>query len=146
MTEKVNPSINRPATAFKTAGAIAYGGYGDGGFVVDSANPTPLSVQDGGINESNFASFEETSSSSSLDVEIAAGEAFVFGSWLAIDVSTTVTLAANTTNQVVYVGWNKDGTDDVIIGLQSAFDNASGNTDQKIELYSYDTDGSGVIN
>lgn len=147
MVDKVNPSVNRPAGAFKTAGAITYGGHGGGtyqGFVVDGASPTELSVQDGDITESNFNTFTQTSSSSSLNIDIDPGEGFVYGSWCAIDTNTTVSLAASTTGQTVYVGWNKDGSDDVLVGLQSTFDNATGNTDQKIPLFDFDTDGSGV--
>jgi len=144
MTEKVNPSITRPAEAFKTAGAIALGGGHEDGWISQSSNPSEISVQDAGIVEANLNAFGESSSPSSLDVTIDGGEAFVYGSWLAIDTQTTVTLAASTASQTVYVGWNKDSTDDVIVGLQSAFDNASGNTDQKIALYDFDTDGSGV--
>jgi len=145
MTEKANPSINRPAEAFKTAGAIAYGGA-DEGFVVEANDPTPISVQDSGIVDANLNAFEETSSSSSLDVTIDGGEAFVFGAWVAIDTQTTVTLAADTAGQVVSVGWNKNGTDDVIVGLDSAFSSASGDADQKIPLFEFDTDSSGVTN
>jgi hypothetical protein len=143
MTEKANPSINRPAEAFKTAGAIAYGGA-DEGFVVEANNPTPISVQDAGIIDGNLNAFDQTSSASSLDVTIDGGEAFVFGAWVAIDTQTTVTLAASTNDQTVFVGWNKNGTDDVIVGLDSAFSSASGDADQKIPLWEFDTDGSGV--
>lgn len=137
MTDKVNPSINRPAEAFKTAGAIAYAGGRESGFVVDSDSTTEISIQDGGITEDNLNAFNWTTTN--LDVTFDGGEAFIFGSWVAIDTQTTVTLADDTTGQTVYVGWNKDGTDDVIIGLQSAFDNASGNTDQKIPISTFDT-------
>ena len=143
MTEKANPSINRPIEAFNTAGAIAYGGSEEG-FIIDGVEPTPISVGDLGITEENLNSFEETSSGSSLDVTIDAGEAFVFGSWVAIDTPTTVSLDSSTTGQTVYVGWNKDGSDDVIVGLESAFETASGSADQKIPLWDFDTDGSGV--
>jgi len=144
MTDKVNPSNTRPAESFKTAGAIAYGGHGDSGFIVDSANPTDISLQDGDIDETQFNEFEESHTTSSFDVTIDPGEAFVFGSWLAIDTPTTVTLTSNTSNQIIYLGWNKDSADDVIIGLQSEFDNTSGNTDKKIPIWEFDTDGSGV--
>jgi len=144
MTEKANPSNSRPIESFKTAGAIAYGG-GTDGFISPSSEPSEISVQDGSINESNLNAFQETSSGTSLDVTIDGGEAFVFGSWIAIDTQTTVTLAGSTTGQVVYAGWNKDGSDDVIIGLSSDFASASGDSDQKIELYSFDTDSSGVV-
>lgn len=144
MTEKANPSRNRPAEAFKTAGAIAYGGHGSGGFVVDGGSPTDISTQDAGIDETALNTFAETSSASSFDVTIDPGEAFVFGSWIAIDVTTTVTLASSTTGQTVYVGWNKNGADDVIVGLDGAFSSASGDTDERIPLWTFDTDGSGV--
>jgi len=146
MTDKVNPSINRPAEAFKTAGAIALAGGNESGYIRPSNNPSEISIQDGGITEVNLNAFAESHSASSLDVTIDGGEAFIFGSWAAIDTQTTVTLAASTAGQTVYVGWNKDGTDDVIVGLASAFESASGDTDQKIPLYDFDTDGSGVTN
>lgn len=146
MTQKANPSINRPAEAFKTAGAIAYGGVTDEGFISPANSPTEISVQDGGINEGQLNAFDETSSGSSLDVTIDGGEAFVFGSWLAIDSSTTVSLDADTDEQTVSVGWNKNGSDDVIVGLDAAFSSASGDADQKIPLFSFDTDDSGVTN
>jgi hypothetical protein len=143
MTEKANPSVNRAAEAFKTAGAIAYGGS-DEGFISPANQPTEISVQDSDINESSLNAFDETSSASSLDVTLDGGEAFVFGSWLAIDTQTTVSLAASTSGQTVFVGWNKDGADDIIIGLQSSFSSAGGDADQKIPLFTFDTDGSGV--
>lgn len=143
MTEKANPSINRPAEAFKTAGAIGYGGHSEG-YVVPSASPTEISQQDSGITQADLNAFAETSSGSSLTVDIDGGEAFVFGSWLAIDTVTSVGLSSGTANQTVYVGWNKGGSDDVIVGTSAAFANASGDTDQKIPLWDFDTDGSGV--
>jgi len=143
MTQKANPSIRRPAEAFKTAGAIAYGGSVDG-FVVDSANPTDISTQDAGIDETTFNSFGATTSTSSLTVNIDPGEGFVFGSWLAIDTQTTVSLDASTTGQTVYLGWNKDTSNDVIIGTDSSFATAQSDSDQRIPLYDFDTDSTGV--
>jgi hypothetical protein len=143
MTEKANPSPNRPADPFKTAGAIAYGGSVDG-FIVDSANPTDISTQDAEIDETTFNNFSESSSGSSFTVSIAPGEAFVFGSWIAIDTSTDVSLDSSTTGQTVYIGWNKNTSDDVIIGLDSAFAASATDADEKIPLYDFDTDGSGV--
>jgi len=143
MVEKVNPSFDRPAEAFKTAGSIAYGGSTDG-FIIDASSPTEISSQDTGVDETTFTAFDVTHSPTSFDVTIGEGEAFVFGSWLAIDTTTTVSLAPSTAGQTVYVGWNKNAANDVIIGLNSAFASASGDTDQKIPLYSIDTDGSGV--
>lgn len=146
MTEYANPSINRPAEAFKSAGAIAYGGHGSDGFVVNGASPTDLSIQNSNIDETALNTFDETHDGSSYDVTIDPGEAFVFGSWIVKDTSTTVSLTSSTAGQTVYVGWNKDGSDDIIIGLDTAFSNASGDTDERIPLWTFDTDGSGVTN
>jgi len=145
MVEKANPSPNRPAEAFATAGAIAYGGSVDG-FIVDGTEPTDISIQDVDLNEGLYDTFSQSSSTSSLTVSIAGGEAFVFGSWLAIDDTTTVSLDASTTGQTVYIGWNKDSSNDVIIGTDNAFSSAASDTDQRIPLYEFDTDGSGVTN
>jgi len=142
MTEKANPSANRAAEAFKTAGAIAYGGSREG-FIVEGGSPTEISIQDPEVEDNNLNEFEETSSTTSLEVTIDPGEAFVFGSWIVKDYETTVTLPASSTT-TVYVGWNKDGSDDVIIGTESAFSAASGDADQKIPLYEYVTDSTGV--
>jgi len=142
MTEKANPSANRAAEAFKTAGAIAYGGSREG-FIVEAGSPTEISIQDPEISHGNLNAFNESNSTTSLDVTIDPGEAFVFGSWVCKDTATTVTLPASSTT-TVYVGWNKDGTDDVLIGPPSVFSSASGDADQKIPLFEYVTDSTGV--
>jgi len=144
MTQRVNPSPGRPAESFPTAGAIAYGGHGEEGFIRQGSEPTRIAQQDLNISEGNLNTFAETHSSTSLDVTIDAGEAFIFGSWVCIDTSTTVTLASDTAGQTVYVGWDKDAADAVVIGLDSAFTNNGVDTDQRIELYTFDTDSSGV--
>lgn len=145
MVEKSNPSVNRPIEAFKTAGAIAYGGSGKG-FISRANSPTDLSVQDNEINEDNLNAFDQTSNPDSIQVTIDGGEAFIFGSWVAKDTNTTVILEASENNQTIYVGWNKGGSNDVIIGTSSEFDNSSGNADKKLPLFTYDTDSSGVVN
>jgi len=141
MTDKVNPSVNRPAEAFITAGAIAYGGGSRDGYVVESQNTTEMSIQSPDINESSLNEFSQTNSG--LDVSISGGEAFVFGAWLAIDEVTVVTLPPSSTS-TIYLGWNRKGSDDVIIGLESAFNDASGAADQKIPLFTFDTDATVV--
>jgi len=146
MTEKANPSINRPIEAFKTSGAIALAGGSTDGWISDAETPSDISTQDTSIDETSLNAFTQTSNSSSLSVSIEGGEAFVYGAWIAIDTSTSVTLSASTAGQTVYVGWNKDGTNDVIIGLSSAFSSATGNTDEKIPLWEFDTDSTGVTN
>lgn len=143
MTEKANPSPNRPADAFSTAGAIAYGGSVNG-FIVDSTDPTDIAKQDSDIDESTFNSFEATTSNTSITVNISPGEGFVFGSWLAIDTETSVTLNSSTTDQTVYLGWDKNTSNDVIIGLSSEFSSLDTDTDQRIPLFDFDTDNTGV--
>jgi len=145
MTEKANPSVNRPIDAFETAGAIAYGGS-QCGFVVPADDATPMSIQDSSIDDAALAEFDATASPSTLDVTIAPGEAIVFGSWVVKDTETTVTLEPNIEDQIIYVGWNKNGTDDVIIGTEDTFASASGDADAKIDLWSIDTDGTGIEN
>jgi hypothetical protein len=146
MTQKVNPSPQRPASSFKTAGAIAYGGGSQDGYVVPNNETTEIAIQDQDITNTGINQFTETSSSSSFDVSIDGGEAFVFGAWVCTDTTTTITLAQNTSNQKVFVGWNKSASDNVIIGTESTFSITPGDTDQKIPLYSYDTDSNGVTN
>ena len=144
MAEKVNPSPGRPAESFPTAGAIAYGGHGDDGFVRDGNNPTRIAIQDLNINEANLNTFDESHSTSSLDVTIDPGEAFIFGAWVCIDESTTVTLDPSTSGQTVFVGWDKNASDNVVIGLESAFTTTGADADRSIPLFDFDTDASGV--
>jgi len=143
MVEKVNPSPNRPADAFTTAGAITYGGGSDTGYIVPAGSPTELSIQDTEVAEANLNAFDQTSSSDSYSVSIDAGEAFIFGSWVVIDDSParTVTLTADQAGQTVYLGWSKSSANDAVIGIDSDFDP----DDQRIPLWTFDTDGSGVV-
>lgn len=142
MTQKANPSPSRPAGAFETAGAIAYGS--NKGFVIDGNETTPIASQDDDINAGNLNTFVESSSNSSFTVSISPGEAFVFGAWLAIDTATTVTLEPSTQDQTVYLGWDRTSANEVIIGKDSDFSNASSDSDQRIPLYDFDTDNSGI--
>jgi len=76
------------------------------GFVVPGSDPTPAAQRRSDIDETALAAFSLTTSSSSLDVTVAPGEAFVSG-WVCRDVSTTLTLPANSTVDIV-VGFNPD--------------------------------------
>jgi hypothetical protein len=146
MTEKAHPSVNRTADPFKTAVGFAEAGGSGAGYVVDGASPTELATQDSGIDETQLNAFAESHAADSYDVTIDPGEAYVYGSWIAKDTATTVTVDASTADQTIYAGWNKDSPDDVIIGLASAFESDDGDTDMKIPLYDVDSDGSGVTN
>jgi hypothetical protein len=145
MTQRVNPSSSRPTNSFQTAGAIALAGGSGHGWVSDESSNSDISVQNSNIDETSLNAFQQTSGSSSFDVTIDGGEAFIYGSWVAIDTPTTVTLSSSTTGQTVYVGWDKQNPDSVIIGLESAFSTNTTDSDKKIPLWSFDTDSSGVI-
>ena len=142
MTDVVNPSRGRNISSYLTAGSISWGGGTHPGFIIPNEDSPTLVAEDENLNESGLNEFEEESSSDSLDVTIDGGESIVFGAYVARDVETTVTLEQSVSDQVVYLGWDSNNSDEVIIGLEKAF---SG-TDPKIELYSYDTDSDGVIN
>lgn len=145
MTEKVNPSRNRPAVGFSTSGAIAYGGQGHSdGFIVDPSEPTEIAQQDPAIDHTQFDGFDELSSSSSLDVTIGPGEAFVFGSWLAKDSDTIVTVQQGTIDGVIYLGWDKSDNDEILIGTNSDFNNDTNDYDARMPLFQFNSDSDGV--
>lgn len=139
MTDKVNPSINRPGNAHETAVAIAQGGGASPGWVVP-AGEVYLADEDNDVDDGALNAFDQTSGGASLDVTIDPGEAFVEGAWCVRDVATTVTLDASTAGQTVYAGWKKSERDTMLIGTDAIF----GVDDRKIPIWEFDTDGSGV--
>jgi len=80
------------------------------GFIVPASDPTPAAQRRSDIDETALDAFSLTTSFSSLDVTVAPGEAFVSG-WVCRDVSTTLTLPANSTVDIV-VGFNPDAVFD----------------------------------
>jgi hypothetical protein len=144
MTQRANPSVNRPLEAFKTAGAIALAGGSEYGWISPPTETSDISVQDPAIKHEKLNAFEESSTTDSLTVSIDPGEGFVFGSWVVKDTITEVNLAPNTSDQTIYLGWNNNEANDVIIGPIDNFNTGPNDTDQKIKLYEYDTDSSGV--
>lgn len=144
MTERANPSVNRPLEAYKTAGAIALAGGSTDGWISPPSEPSDISIQDPAIDESVLDAFSQSSTTSSTTVTISPGEGFVFGSWLVNDEPTDVSLAPNTVDQTVYVGWNNNEANDVVIGLIDSFNTNANDKDQKIPLYDFTTDSSGV--
>lgn len=144
MTQRANPSVNRPVEAYKSAGAMALAGGTETGWISPASTPSDISVQDRAILEEELNAFKEDSSNTSLSIIIDPGEAFVFGSWIVKDTTTRVSLAPDTNNQTVYVGWNNNLANDVIVGLETDFNTDPNDSDQKIPLYSYDTDSQGV--
>lgn len=141
MTDRVFPSLDRTALSREFAAAIRYAGSVPNGWIVPSADdPGNIATDDSNITEGNLNAFAETSTTSSFDVTIDAGQAYVGGAWLARDTSTTVTLSSSTNGQSVYVGWDVDTNNTVLIGKSGAFDA----DDPKHEIWTFDTDGSGV--
>lgn len=140
MTDLVNPSYNRDADSFLLSGTIN-GVSGLEDYVVPATDSPTRLAQAESVDEQNLNAFAESSTNSSFNVTIDGGEAFVYGTWVLRDTQTTVSLDSNTTGQVVYVGWQRQSPNSAIIGLESAFTA----DDPKMELYSFDTDSTGVI-
>jgi len=85
--------------------AQVFGRFSEG-FIVPGNDPTPAAQRRGDIDETTLDAFSLTASATSLDVTVAPGEAFVSG-WVCRDVSTTLTLPANSTVDIV-VGFDPD--------------------------------------
>jgi len=85
--------------------AQVFGRFSEG-FIVPGNDPTPAAQRRGDIDETVLDAFSLTASATSLDVTVAPGEAFVSG-WVCRDVSTTLTLPANSTVDIV-VGFDPD--------------------------------------
>lgn len=141
MTQIVNPSIDRVADSFLTAGSLAYAGLKEGG-IVPSGQQTELAKQSA-ADETVLNGFAFSTSSSSLDVTISPGEAFVFGSWLVKDTTTTVTLPASSTISGLILTWDKNSANTVQIGIPGDFDEFP-DSDEYILLGSFLTDSNGV--
>ncbi|MWG34811.1 hypothetical protein [Halomarina oriensis] len=134
MTDLVNPSPNRPISAQITAATIARGAHApDGGWVVPDGDSV--------IEATPLNAFTPELSSADLTVQVDTGEAIVGGVYLGRDTASSVTLAASTSDQSVYVGADLSQPDAVIVGLDGAF----AAEDPRIPVADYDTDGSGVI-
>ena len=131
MTDKVFPSPDRDMTTKILGQIMEYAGGSDPGWVVTSGAKIAGSARNG---------FGESSSGASLDVIIDTGEAFVQGCWVDRDITTTVTLAASTSDQSVYVGLDLSMKNTVIVGLNADF----AADDPKMAIWTFGTDGSGV--
>jgi hypothetical protein len=144
MTDVVEPSNDRVPADPSVARARQRAG-GRESYVAESSEPL-LKDEAGDFNANDALGagadneFSQTSSGSSFDVTIDGGEAVVEGAILARDTQTTVTLASSANNQTVYLGYDRDLNDTVIIGLDSAF----AAEDRRMPIFDFDTDGSGV--
>jgi len=129
--------------------AQIFGQFSDG-WVVPGSDPTPAAQRRSDIDETALDAFTLSTSTSSLDVTAAPGEAFVDG-WCVRDVSTTLTLPTNATSEIV-VGWNPDAVydpdtdadrdvaDETIVALAS---DVNANYPTAV-VHEVTTDGSGV--
>lgn len=86
-----------------------------------------------------YNAFNHTGSTN-LDVTIANGEAMISGSPTARDTSTTYTLAASTSGQTVYVGYEPATNAGVVIGKSGDFTADA----RKIPIWEFDTQSSSV--
>lgn len=80
------------------------------GYIVPATEPTPAAQRRPNIDETALDAFALTTSSSSLDVTVSPGEAFV-GGWCARDSETVLSLPPSTTVELV-VGWKPDAVYD----------------------------------
>lgn len=99
----------------------------------------------------------DSAASSGLTASFRTGELFTGGAYVASD-DTTVTdangnvvhevdLDASTANQLVKIGWNHTGTDDLRIALESTAAADGGFTspeNPRVELWEFDTDSSSI--
>lgn len=137
MTDKVIPSPNRPGRSFPFAGLIERAAQSDGFVVPDTEDHFATFFSD--VQNGPLQAFSEDSSSTSLDVYIANGEAYASGKYIVRDNSTLITLPTNSTT-TVYVGWPAKTGDTVIVGPLSDFPVDHG----RIPLWTFETDGTGV--
>jgi len=136
MTDKVNPSKNRRAGSFETAGALSKAGSSEG-YIQYGDAPTEISIHDEDLNEDAYDAFSQTSTG--LDVTISAGEAVIFGAWLARDEDSVVTVPDDSTT-TIYLGWSASQGNTIIIGPDADF----ASKDQRLELFEVTTAGGSV--
>lgn len=120
-------------------------------FIQPGDEPTAAAKRRTNIDETALNGFDLSSSSSSLDVTVDPGEAFV-GGWLVRDTSTTLSLPASSTVEIV-IGWDadakfspasdptRDAADEVIVDLAA---NVTAPY-PLITAWRVETDNSGVV-
>jgi len=129
--------------------AQVFGRFSEG-FIVPGSDPTPAAQRRGDIDETALDTFSLTTSATSLDVTVAPGEVFVSG-WACRDVSTTLTLPANSTVDIVVgfdpdaifdpqVDADRDAADETVVDLAGNVDA----TTPTAVAHRVSTDGSGV--
>lgn len=134
MTDNVDPSMNSTLNSYMVAQSIRQHGGVGAGWIAEPSEAYAADHPNSGVAGAPLNAFEKIGESG-LDVTFDTGEAFIGGSWLARDTETTVTLADDTAGQTVYLGWDYNATETVLLGLDSAFEAM----DQRIPLYTFDT-------
>lgn len=155
MVDRVNVTTNHQWNTPENARTFRYCGKTDG-FVMPGTTPllrdvSPTYDSDGdGVDDTlatgayeEFNHMTGDAANTGLDVVIGTGEAVVKGLPLARDTRTTVTLADNTANQTVYVGWVDSGNDNILIGTQADFDALTAYYDY-LPLWEFDTSSGAV--
>jgi hypothetical protein len=148
MTDRAQPgakdSIIRNDELSQALSAFTEGG------IVSGSNPTAASIRRNDIDETALDAFSLSTSSSSLDVTVAPGEAFV-GGWLCRDTATTISLPANSTSDII-IGFNvdaifdptvdpdRDAADEVLVDLSANV----ADLNPQVVAHQVTTDGSGV--
>jgi hypothetical protein len=148
MTDRAQPgardSIIRTDELSQALAAFTVGG------IVSGGDPTAASVRRNDIDETALNAFSLSTSTSSFDVTVDPGEGFV-GGWFCRDTSTTLTLPANSTTDIVVgfdvdavfdpdVDSDRDAADDVLVDLAANVDSDN----PQVVAHSVTTDGSGV--
>lgn len=122
-----------------------------GGFIVPADEPTFSAQRWDALDETAFQEFDADYSSSSLDVTIQPGEAFVKG-WLATDETYDIELDSFEDGQTVILAWDADAVySDEIHESRNEADNVIVTLEQDltvnvpyIPIWEFDTDGDGV--
>ena len=141
MSDEIEPSVQGGSDAYLLAQVIYRGALtdwiqpGDVTLIADFASNIDAA-------ELPLDAFDLTHSGSSLTATVETGEGFVGGAYVATDETHDVTLEASTTNQTIYVGWDADATNALIVGTEAAFDSE----DPKLLIWTVSTDANGVTN
>jgi hypothetical protein len=108
MTDRVQPGAIDSIIRNDELAQI-FGQYSEGGFIQSGAQPTPAAIRRPEIDETALNAFA-LASTSGFDITVDPGEGFV-GGWCCRDVTTTVSVPANTTSTVV-LAWSLDAAFD----------------------------------
>lgn len=140
MADNVNPSPGGTGTARTIAQAIKNHGLASGGWVVPQgevvAADEPTTDVDGSHIRDQGGFRTIAVNPNDIEVTIGPGEAFVGGAWLAQDSSSYVSVEDNTDNQLIYVGYNADARESVLVDTADGF----ADEDEKTPIWSIDVD------